>query len=87
MRIYLYGAAGIVLALWLSLEILGAAGFVAFVIGMLVAQGTFRLRPSLNAAFVAGIVAYGLTLVVWSVAIGPPQPTHHAPTATASAPK
>ncbi|HQY31833.1 MAG TPA: hypothetical protein PK691_11120 [Thermomicrobiales bacterium] len=71
-------------ALWLSLRILGAAGFVAFLVGMGTAQLVFRVRPSVNAAFVGGLVAYALTLIVWSIAIGPPQPSKatHTPTPT-----
>jgi hypothetical protein len=81
-RLYLYFAAGIIFTLWLSLEILGAAGFTAFVVGMIAAQAAFCVRPSLNAAFVVGMIAYALTLGVWSVAIGPPRSSHGSPTAT-----
>jgi hypothetical protein len=83
MRLYLYFAAGITFALWLSLQILGAAGFTAFVVCMIAAQAGFRFRPSLNVAFVVGMIAYALTLGVWSATIGPPRSSHGSPTATA----
>jgi hypothetical protein len=82
MRIYLYGFAGILFALWFSLHFLGAAGFVAFVIGMLAAQAAFRFRPSVNVAFVAGLICFALTIAIWSVAIGPPRPSDDSNTPT-----
>ena len=85
MRLYLYAAAGIIFALWLSLELLGSAGFVAFVVAMALAQLTFRLRPSLNAAFVAGLIGYALTIAVWTATVGPPSPTNTHATQTAAA--
>jgi hypothetical protein len=83
--LFLYGAAGIVFVLWFSLEVFGAAGFVAFALGMTAAQLAFRSRPSLNAAFVAGLVIYGATLLVWSAAVGPPRGSNIAATRTAEA--
>lgn len=85
MRLYLYFTAGVFLALWISLEILGAAGFVAFVCGMVAAQLIWKVRPHLNAAFAVGLAAYLLTLVIWTVAIGPPRPTARNATSTAIA--
>ncbi len=82
LRLYLYGAAGIMVALLASLKILGAAGFVAFLVGMACAQLAFRLRPSLNIAFVAGLLAYALTLGVWSATVGPPGPGDSSATVT-----
>lgn len=82
MRLYLYFTAGVFLTLWVSLEILGAAGFVAFVVGMILAQLAWKLRPHLNTAFAVGLAAYLITLVVWSFAIGPPQPTKRNQTPT-----
>jgi hypothetical protein len=75
MRVYLYAAAGVIFALWASLQFLGAAGFAAFVAGMIAAQLTFRVRPSLNSAFVIGLLTYALTLAIWSATIGPPRPS------------
>lgn len=82
LRLYLYVAAGIILALWLSLEFLGAAGFVAFVVAMLTAQAAWRFRPSLNVAFFAGLAAYVLVLAVWTVAFGAPEPSKRNATET-----
>jgi len=82
MRLYLYFAAGVVFTLWLSLEIFGAAGFVAFVVAMLCWQAAFHVRPTINAAFVAALIGYALTIAIWSVAFGPPQPGQHSPITT-----
>lgn len=81
----LYAAAGIIFTLWISLELFGGAGFVAFAIGMIGAQLAFRLRPSLNVAFVVFLFAYGATLLIWSAAIGPPRPSNLHATQTAAA--
>jgi hypothetical protein len=85
LRFLLYGAAAIIIVCWLSLEFLGAAGFVAFTVAMVVAQLVFRWRPSLNVAFVGALIGYALTLVVWSAAIGPPRPSNLHATQTAEA--
>ena len=85
MRYFLYGTAGIIIALWLSLRFLGAAGFVAFLVGMAVAQLTFRARQSLNVAFVAGLIGFAVTLVIWSVTVGPPGPHDDDSTPTVTA--
>ena len=85
LRLLLYAAAGIIFTLWLSLEVFGGAGFVAFAIGMIGAQLSFRLRPSLNLAFVVLLLAYVGTLLVWSAAIGPPRPSNLHATQTAAA--
>ncbi|HEU4806197.1 MAG TPA: hypothetical protein VFS91_10410 [Nitrobacter sp.] len=85
LRIFLYAAAGIIFTLWISLELFGGAGFVAFAIGMIGAQLTFRWRPSLNVAFIVFLIAYAATLLVWSAAIGPPRPSNLHATQTAAA--
>jgi len=85
LRIFLYAAAGIIFTLWISLELFGGAGFVAFAIGMIGAQLAFRLRPSLNLAFVVFLCAYAGTLLVWSATIGPPRPSNLHATQTAAA--
>ena len=85
LRFFLYGAAGIIITLWLSMLFFGAAGFVAFVVGMIAAQFAFRWRPSLNAAFVAGLVAFATTLIVWTAAVGPPRTSNQHATQTAEA--
>jgi len=79
---YLYALAGIMFALWVSFRILGAAGFIGFIVGMIGAQLAFRLRPSINVAFVSGLIAFALTIAVWSVAIGPPRPGDSSKTPT-----
>jgi hypothetical protein len=84
-RIFLYAAAGIIFTLWISLELFGGAGFVAFAIGMIGAQLAFRRRPSLNVAFVAFLILYAVTLLVWSAAIGAPRPSNLHATQTAAA--
>ena len=81
----LYAAAGIIFTLWISLELFGGAGFVAFAIGMIGAQLAFRLRPSLKVAFVVFLFAYAGTLLIWSAAIGPPRPSNLHATQTAAA--
>lgn len=85
LRYFLYGAAGIIITLWLSMLFFGAAGFVAFVVGMIAAQFAFRWRPSLNAAFVAGLVTFAATLIVWAAAVGPPRAGNQPATKTAEA--
>jgi hypothetical protein len=85
LRYLLYGIAALVLVFWLSLEFFGAAGFLAFLVAMGIAQLAFRWRPSLNVAFVVGMVAYGLTLAVWVAAVGPPHPGNLHATQTAAA--
>ena len=50
-----------------------------------VAQLAFRWRPSVNVVFIAGMVAYGLTLAVWAAAVGPPHPSNLHATQTAAA--
>ena len=85
LRVLLYAAAGIVFTLWISLELFGGAGFVAFTIGMIGAQLAFRRRPSLNVAFVIFLIAYASTLAVWSAAFGPPRPSNLHATQTAAA--
>ena len=85
LRIFLYGAAGIMFTLWLSMQFFGAAGFVAFAIGMIAAQVAFRWRPSLNAAFFAGLVTFAVTLIVWTSAVGPPRASNRNATETAVA--
>jgi hypothetical protein len=86
MRFGLYFLAGVFFALWFSLEILGAAGFVAFCIGMLAAQATWRLRPRLNMAFASGLTTYILVLAIWTVAFGAPSPSKRNPTETPAVP-
>ena len=85
LRLFLYAAAGIIFTLWISLELFGGAGFVAFAIGMIGAQLAFRWRPSLNVAFVVFLFAYAGTLLLWSAAIGPPHPSNLHATQTAAA--
>lgn len=85
LRILLYAAAGIMFTLWLSLELFGAAGFVAFASGMICAQFVFRRRPSLNLAFAVFLLLYATTLLLWSATIGAPRPNDLAATQTATA--
>ena len=85
LRFLLYGIAALVVVFWLSLEFFGAAGFVAFLAAMGVAQMAFRWRPSVNVAFVAGLLAYALTLAVWTAAAGPPHSSNLHATQTAAA--
>ena len=85
LRFFLYGMAALVVVFWLSLEFFGAAGFVSFLVAMGVAQLAFRWRPSVNVVFIAGMVAYGLTLAVWAAAVGPPHPSNLHATQTAAA--
>jgi hypothetical protein len=85
LRALLYGAAAIVITCWLSLEFLGAAGFVAFSVAMIIAQVAFRWRGSLNVAFAAAMIGYALTVAVWSAAIGPPRPSNLHATQTVEA--
>ena len=85
LRFLLYGTAAVIVTCWLSLEFFGGAGFVSFAVAMVAAQVAFRWRPSLNAAFVVGLIGYALTLGVWSAAIGPPRPSNLHATQTAEA--
>ncbi len=85
LRLFLYGLAALVVVLWLSLEFFGAAGFVAFLVAMGVAQVSFRWRPSLNVAFVAGLFAFAATLGIWAAAFGVPRPSNLHATQTADA--
>ena len=54
-------------------------------IGMIAAQVAFRWRPSLNAAFFAGLVTFAVTLIVWTTAVGPPRSSNRNATETAEA--
>jgi hypothetical protein len=85
LRVFLYGFAALVVVFWLSLEFFGAAGFVAFLAGMGVAQLSFRWRPSLNVAFVTGMLAFAATLAIWTAAFGIPRPSNLHATQTADA--
>ena len=82
---FLYGIAALVIVFWLSLEFFGAAGFVAFLVAMGVAQLSFRWRPSLNMAFVSGMLGFAVTLGIWAAAFGPPRPSNLHATQTADA--
>ena len=85
LRFFLYGIAALVIVFWLSLEFFGAAGFVAFLVAMGIAQLSFRWRPSLNVAFVTGMLAYAVTLGIWTAAFGTPHPSNLHATQTADA--
>jgi hypothetical protein len=85
LRILLYAAAGIIFTLWISLELFGGAGFVAFTIGMIAAQLAFRWRASINLSFVAFLIVFAATLVVWSATIGTPRPSNLSATQTSEA--
>jgi hypothetical protein len=46
---------------------------------------SFRWRPSLNVAFVAGLFAFAATLGIWAAAFGVPRPSNLHATQTADA--
>ena len=65
MRSLLYLAAGILVALWIVIELYGAGGFFALLSGVVAARLTYRWRRSLNAAFGAGVAVFLIALLLW----------------------
>ncbi len=57
--------AGGLVALWLVIELYGAGGFFALVIGVVVARLTYGRRRSLNVAFAAGVAVFLVSLLLW----------------------
>ena len=64
-RTLLYLVAGILVALWLVIQLYGAGGFLALVAGVVAARLAYGLRPSLDAAFVAVFAVFLVALVLW----------------------
>lgn len=65
MRTLLYLVAGILVALWLVIQLYGAGGFFALVAGVVAARLAYGGRPSLNVAFVAGFAVFLVALLLW----------------------
>ena len=77
--------AALVVVFWLSLDFFGAPDSSHFWSRWGLLNLHFRWRPSVNVVFIAGMVAYGLTLAVWAAAVGPPHPSNLHATQTAAA--
>jgi hypothetical protein len=65
LRTALYLVAGILVTLWLVIELYGAGGFFALLLGAGASRLAYGWRRSLNVAFVAGAVVFLVALVLW----------------------
>ncbi len=65
LRTALYLLAGSLVALWLVIELYGAGGFVALLLGVGAAKLGYGWRRSLNVAFVAGVAVFLVALLLW----------------------
>lgn len=61
----MYLLAGILVALWLVIQLYGAGGFFALVTGVAAARLAYGWRRSLNVAFVAGLAVFLVALLLW----------------------
>ena len=65
MRTLLYLAAGILVGLWLVIELYGAGGFFSLLIGVVAARLAYGWRRSLNVAFGVGVAVVVVALLLW----------------------
>jgi len=65
LRTAMYIVAGILVALWLVIQLYGAGGFFALATGVVAARLAFGARQSLNVAFLAGVVVFLVALLLW----------------------
>ena len=65
LRALLYLAAGGLVALWLVIELYGAGGFFALLLGVGAARLAYGRRRSLNLAFAVGVTVFLVALLLW----------------------